>query len=238
MALIERALNSPQECEFVDVFGIVSDEELLECVDGEVEDVFMERVTEGAGAFAGALEPRQETVGRRVAVRLAEDLNAFRCGHPPVVLGDAAAEELGRGLGRADPSGNPLEPVKLEFLGRADPLLMPEAVVVPLPAGAVEEEVGRAVLRLARMLQTLAVEWGFVEEHAGELVGGPDESFMALPVPDPGTVDGAPSWEWLVEDEEDRPATVVHPAAVAALRCACAHRRRAAAGFHRSRVPA
>lgn len=225
LGLIRTSLNRPEKCEFIDLFGVMAGEEVSELIDPDDEDRSeLERDVECLDGFPVTLEVPDRPDGVRVAVRLDwGTFRAWRYGRSPAALEQGLAERLIDELPAGFHSGDPLEPVKLAYLGKTHREALPDAIVVPPPPDVLVREVSFVVLRLARALQELALMW------KARLAGdgppeGLDESFIGS-VLKGGVVGGVPSWRWLVEEREH--ATVVHPAAIAA----CAALERIAQGL-------
>ncbi len=223
---IEMVLRDPWLAVMVDVFGIVSGEELAALVDPDGHDRF------GISGFVDAVAPWVDLVELpgdgdevRVGVRLDDGgSGAWRFGRAPIELEPAVREAIWEVLPEAASLGDVEEPVKVEYLGRAEWAILPYAIAVPSPASAVVQRVGAAVMSVCRSLQELAVEWVLLDGRAGALEGAPPDSF-AQSWPSEPYMNGAPSWSWLIE--EQRHASVVHPAAVES----CAALERIAGGL-------
>jgi energy-coupling factor transporter ATP-binding protein EcfA2 len=214
LRLIETALTEPERVEGVDVFGTGSREELAALVDPDdgdrlIVDVFVD-------AIAPWLDTIELPIDRdeiRVVVRLHYGgAGAWRFARAPIDLEPTVREAVEEALPEAASRGDATEPVKVEYLGRADWAILPEAITVPSPASAVAERVGTAVMSVCRSLQDLASEWMWFGERGHALKHAPPVSFVhAWPS---GYSDEGPSWSCLID--EQRHASVVHPAAVEA----------------------
>jgi AAA domain, putative AbiEii toxin, Type IV TA system len=226
LGLIETVLTRPELVEMVDVFGIASAEELAALVDPEMLDQFsIERFVDAVAPWLDAIELPGNADEIRLGVRVDVGwLGAFRFGRAPIELEPAVSEAVQEALPAAAGSGDAQEPVKVEYLGMPDWEIMPDPIVVPSPASGVAERVGAAVMSVCRALQRLASEWRWFEVYGRVLEGAPTVDFLHLRPSEP-YIDGAPSWEWLID--EQRHASVVHPAAVEA----CAALERIAAGL-------
>jgi energy-coupling factor transporter ATP-binding protein EcfA2 len=226
LELIAAALNRPEECEFIDLFGTMSESEVAELIDSVAADEceIDQYVAEYLDGFPATLEPADAADRVRVGIRLHTGVfSAWRYGRAPAVLGAALSERLLERVRWTIHSGDPDEPVKLGYLGAASRWALPEATVVPSTPDVLAREVGLAVLRLSRALQELALRWRVLYDRDSQLEGL-DASFIHG-LPGPEAVGGLPSWHWLVEEQEH--ATVVHPAAI----FACAGLQRIAAGL-------
>lgn len=139
--------------------------------------------------------------------------SAFRFGRAPMELDAVACEEVMAALPEAAGSGDPREPVKLEYLGEPDVSLFPKAVVVPQPGRVLAEQAGAMVFRLARAFHETADMRVALEMRGGRLDEVDERlfrSFMEGPPPE----QAEQWWRWLVR--ERRHASTVDPAAVAA----------------------
>ncbi|HWF49976.1 MAG TPA: AAA family ATPase [Solirubrobacteraceae bacterium] len=221
LRLIETVLTDFELAEMVDVFGIVSGEELAALVDPDGHDLFgICEFVDDVAPWADAVELPSEGNEVRIGVRLdGIDLGVWRSGRALIELEPAVRDEIWEALPSSAALGDAEEPVKVEYLGSAEWAILPDAIAVPSSASAVSERVGAAVMSVCRSLQELANDWWLFEGHAGALEGAPPESFRQL-WPSKPYIDGAPSWPWLIE--EQRHASVVHPAAVEA--CAALER--------------
>ncbi len=226
LRLIETALTDPERVEWVDVFGIASREEVAALVDPDAPDRFgIERFVDAVAPWLDAIELPANADEIRVGVRLnGGGSGAWRFGRAPIELEPAVREAVERASPAAAGLGDATEAAKVEYLGRADWAILPEAITVPSPASVVAERVGAAMMSVCRSLQELASEWLWLQERGHALKHAPPVSFLHLWPSEP-YVDGAPSWEWLID--EQRNASVVHPAAVAA----CAALGRIAGGL-------
>jgi energy-coupling factor transporter ATP-binding protein EcfA2 len=215
LRLIETALSDPERAEWVDVFGIASREEVAALVDPGAHDRFgIDVFVDAIAAWLDAVELPVDGDEIRVGVRLNDGgAGAWRFGRAPIELEPAVREAVEEALPAAAGFGDAEEPVKVEYLGRAEWAILPEAIAVPSPVSAVVERVGAAVMSVCRSLQELASEWMWFKERGHALKHGPPVSFLHL-CPSEPYVAGAPSWWWLVD--EQRHASVVHPAAVEA----------------------
>jgi energy-coupling factor transporter ATP-binding protein EcfA2 len=215
LGLIEGALNRPEDCYFVELFGVMSEEELSDLIDAEGEDRGeIEEYVEPLDRFPVPLELPDAADGVRVAVQLESGtFSAWRYGRSPATLERELADRLFEVIPDGLHSGDPLEPVKLAYLGETGPPVLPEPIVVPTTPDELAREISFAVLRLSRALQELALRWSLELGGRGEPPGGLEENLIQGR-PDRPVVGWVPSWRWLLDEEQH--ATVLHPAAIAA----------------------
>jgi hypothetical protein len=245
LRLIETALSDPEACDMIDLFGVASAEEVAAFIDPDAFDRFgvQDRVDDVA-EFAADLEAPALEDELRVGVRLPGQsgyMSAWRYGRCPAELGDARSQAVQEAVGGPTPD-TPFEPVKLEYLGRADPRVLPEAVIVPTAPGEIQREVGRVATTLCCVLRELAAAWPGREDEDPTAVFALDEPDADIdpldldeevePIeigpddPDPDWMSPAPaapvdragelSWRWLVDEDQD--ASQVNRAAVVACR--------------------
>jgi hypothetical protein len=215
LSLIETSLMGSPLVEGVDVYGLGSEEEVAALVDPDVFDYG------SIGSYADALGPLIDDLEVddgdevRVGVRLhfSGGMSAFRFGRAPAELDTEACEEVMEALPHAAGSGDPREPVKLEYLGEPDASVFPKAVVVPQPGRVITEQAGALVFRLARTFQEAANMRAALEMRGGRFAEVDDALFRSF-IEGPPPEQAEQWWRWLVR--ERRQASTVDPAAVAA----------------------
>ena len=205
----------------LDVFGVAEA--------SEIDDFLRDRddppsgivgaESDAVAAFGSAVELPTHPHGVRVGVLCpghADLLPGWRYGRALIDLDERtrAAVEQQREIGGLDEK-EPEEPLCLEPLGSFDPRILPEAIMVPCAAADMELRVASAVTRLTRALRALAFAWRRVVGIAGLLSGGPSPDWVT-DGPAGLASEVNPSWEWLLEEDEDSNVSRVHPAAVEA----------------------
>lgn len=202
----------------VDVYGVASEAEVSAFVDPEAKDRHIEREAGAVAAFREELELPDSGGELPFGVRL--PLLPDREGK--AWLYARSLDDLDSDLRAAVVDVFPWadeddrrQPLKIEGLGDVDPLILPEAVVVPSAPELVEQEVAIIVTRLSKALRELADIWQMREWELGPLRGGPPPEWFTRTPAEP-FIGGTPSWLWLVDEQPQ--ATVVHPAAIEACR--------------------
>lgn len=215
LGVIEAALSHPEWGDMVDVFGIAGAAEVEAFLDPDEEDQFdISQETDAIAELRDALVLPAREDGVRLGVRLPampERAMAWSYGRSRVQLSAQLRDAVDEALPMW-PGEDPHAPVKLEYRGDVSPLILPEAMVVPVAPDKVQGEVGAAVMSLCRALRELSLYWARVEDRAGPLDGGPDTDW-APPLPAEQGTEENPSSSWLL-DEEEPLTSVIHPAAI------------------------
>jgi AAA domain, putative AbiEii toxin, Type IV TA system len=216
LGLIEAALTELGSWDMLDVYGVATEAEVAAFVDLDTKDRHIERQVADVTEFRDELELPDQGSELPFGVRL--PLLPDRQGK--AWLYGRSLEDLDSDLqaaitGAAPWAGNadPCQPLKIEGLGEVDPLILPEAIVVPSPPELVEREVAIAVTRLCKALRELGDLWPQLEPDLGPLRGGPPKGWSRR-MPSEPFIEGRPSWLWLVDEQPQ--ATVIHPAAIEA----------------------
>ena len=216
LQLIESALTKLGSWDMLDVYGVATEAEISAFVDPDTKDRHIEREVGDVAEFRDELElpdqGRELPFGVRLPLLPDREGKAWLYGRSLDDLDSdlqAAVTDAVRWAGDADLR----QPFKVEGLGEVDPLILPEAIVVPSPPEIVEREVAIAVTRLCKALRELADLWPQLEPDLGPLDGGPPEGWSRRTPAEP-FIDGRPSWLWLVDEQPQ--ATVIHPAAIEA----------------------
>lgn len=171
LGLLESVLSHFEAVDGADVFGIATEDEVAELIDSEARDGFsIDESAPALGRYADALDDVAGGGGVCVGVRMDGGWappSAWRFGRAPAELGANACEEVLNALPEAAGSGDRGEPVKLEYLGRPQRSLLPEAVMVPGAPGELVRRAGAMVFRLTRALQELSMMHGLLETNHG-----------------------------------------------------------------------
>jgi hypothetical protein len=216
LQLIEAALTELGSWDMLDVYGVATEAEVAAFVDPERRDRYIEMEVHAVSVFRDELElpvnGRVLPFGVRLPLLPDREGKAWLYGRSLDDLDSelrAAVTDAVPRAGEADLR----QPFKIEGLGEVDPMILPEAIVIPSAPELVEREVAIAVTRLCKALRELADTWQQVGYEP--LRGGPPEEWITR-TPAEWFADGRPSWLWLVDEQPQ--ATVVHPAAIEACR--------------------
>ena len=226
LRFIEQGLMGPDYPDYlgveVQVFGVAEASEIDDFLtdrDGPSTGI-VGAESDAVAAFGSAVELPAHPDGVRVGVLSpgsGDLLPGWRYGRALIDLDErirAAVEQQREICGLLDEKELE-EPLCLEPLGGFDPRILPEAIMVPCDAADMELRVASAVTRLTRALRALAFAWRRVADIAGPLSGGPSPDWVT-DGPVGHLSDVQPSWEWLLEEDEDTKVSRVHPAAVEA----------------------
>lgn len=211
---IAQGLMDPDESHgATDLYGIARSSDVRAMIDPDPEEGDTEELVEEAAPLTDIAEflsldlPADEIpVGIRL-IQNVRSLPAFRYGKS---VSELSAELRRQVVERI--SHEPEAPLALEWLGGADPKLLPRAIVIPSPDGTLEEEVAATSVQLARGLRLLPQRWQFFEEMAGPLDGPLDSEWSS---PEFGRPSEGGSWLLL----EDPTTTSHHPAGELVCQC-------------------
>ena len=215
LGLIEAALNEPhkQGEDIIDVFGRASEAEIAALVYADEPDE--EEIAEQAEPFVPFREALELTLDNgdyplavRTPISRAERLPAWRYGRRPSEVLEPTMTQIETAIGR---QANLLEPSTIQYLGGVDPVILPEAVVVPAAPEVVLAEATIAVSALSRALRYLAALWEEAEKYLGRLEGLPSGN-APLPEAEEYYELDAPPARWLLDETPE--AVTLHEAAL------------------------